>query len=201
MRDRGAVLDCQLVRDAHVSAVVKSCNFHLYQLSRVRHFITDEACKLAVHALVVSRLDFCNRLLVGTSEKNLEKLQKLQHWAAHLVCQASRGTGAGHACMYHLFYGSCIDCPSGSGSNLRFVFLYVTACMGCSSLPDGTVTPSDAGAQTPSTYRTRACDLPAQKESRWRGFQHCWSRGMEQCACEATDRSPSLATFKRGLKT
>ena len=30
VRDLGAVLDCQLVRDAHVSAVVKSCNFHLY---------------------------------------------------------------------------------------------------------------------------------------------------------------------------
>ena len=88
MRDLGAVLDCQLVRDAHVSTVVKSGNFHLYQLSRVRHFITDEACKLAVHALVMSRLDFCNSLLVNWYfRKNLDKLQKLQHRIARLVAR------------------------------------------------------------------------------------------------------------------
>ena len=32
VRDLGAILDCHLERDAHVSAVVKSCNFHLFQL-------------------------------------------------------------------------------------------------------------------------------------------------------------------------
>ena len=87
VHDLGAVLDCQLVRGAHVSVVVKSCNFHLYQLSCMRHFITDEACKLAMHVLVMLQLDFCSSLLVGTSEKSLDKLQKLQNWAACLVAR------------------------------------------------------------------------------------------------------------------
>ena len=94
VRDLGTVLDYQLVTDAHVTAVVKSCNFHLYQLSRVRHFITDEACKLVVHALVTSRLEFCSSLLVGTSggKKNFIKTRNSKIGPpAWLACLAARG--------------------------------------------------------------------------------------------------------------
>ena len=48
----------------------------------------------------MSRLDFCNSLLVGTLEKNLVKIQKLQRLAARLVVRL-RGTGAGHSCVIY----------------------------------------------------------------------------------------------------
>ena len=80
--------DSHLDGDTHISSIrVRSCNFHLYQLARVRCYISDEACRLAVLALVISRLDYCNALLVGASQHQLEKLQRLPNCAARLVAR------------------------------------------------------------------------------------------------------------------
>ena len=51
----------------------------------MRCYISDEACRLAVLALVVSRLDYCNALLAGASQHLLDKLQRIQNRAARLV--------------------------------------------------------------------------------------------------------------------
>ena len=83
----GVLQDSHLDGDAHISSIVRSCNFHLYQLARVRRYISDEACRLAVLALVVSRLDYCNALLAGVSQHQLGKLQRLQNRAARLVAR------------------------------------------------------------------------------------------------------------------
>lgn len=93
VRNLGVVMDSRLDGSSQVSAVLRSCNYHLYQIARVRHYISDDACKLAVLALVVSRLDYCNELLAGAPELQLDKLQMLQNRAARLVTRprAPRG--------------------------------------------------------------------------------------------------------------
>lgn len=63
VRNLGVLLDSHLAGGSQVSATVRSCNFHLCQISRVCRYITNAACRLAVIALVISRLDYCNRLL------------------------------------------------------------------------------------------------------------------------------------------
>ena len=50
VRNLGVLQDSHLDGDAHISSIVRSCNFHLYQLARVRCYISDEACRLAVLA-------------------------------------------------------------------------------------------------------------------------------------------------------
>ena len=62
-------------------------------LARVRCYISDEACHLTVLALVVSRLDYCNALLAGASQHQLEKLQRLQNRAARLVARPHTPSG------------------------------------------------------------------------------------------------------------
>ena len=49
-----------------------------------------ETCAAAVRALVVSRLDYANSLLVGVPDKSLRKLQVVQNDAARLVSRTSR---------------------------------------------------------------------------------------------------------------
>ena len=51
----------------------------------MRQYISEEACKLAVLALVISRLDYCNGLLAGAMEQMYDKLQRIQNRAARLV--------------------------------------------------------------------------------------------------------------------
>lgn len=57
----------------------------LCQLSRIRRYITDGACQLAVLSLVTSRLDYCNSLLAGIQGSQLDRLQRIQNRAARLI--------------------------------------------------------------------------------------------------------------------
>ena len=53
----GVHMDQHLTMTDHVTAVCAACNYHLYRLSSIRHYLTTEAAKSAVNALVTSRLD------------------------------------------------------------------------------------------------------------------------------------------------
>ena len=71
--------------NAQVSNIVKAANYHLVNISRARRFITTEATKLAIHSLVTSRLDYCNSLLMGITNRLLNKLQCVQRTSARLI--------------------------------------------------------------------------------------------------------------------
>ena len=43
-----------------------------------------------MHALVTSRVDYCNSLLYGLPQTQLSKLQRVQNTAARLICNVSR---------------------------------------------------------------------------------------------------------------
>ena len=44
-----------------------------------------DTTRILVQALVTSKLDYCNILMLGTTEYNLAKLQRIQNSAAHIV--------------------------------------------------------------------------------------------------------------------
>ena len=45
---------------------------------------------MLVHAVITSRLDYCNSLLINISKSNLRKLQKVQNAAARLVVRKGK---------------------------------------------------------------------------------------------------------------
>ena len=69
----------------HVTAVCAACNYHLNTLSSLRHYLTTEAAKTAVNALVTSRLDYCNSLLHNIPLSQTARLQRVQNNAARLI--------------------------------------------------------------------------------------------------------------------
>ena len=83
----GVIMDQHLKLDRHVNKVFKVCMFHLRNISTIRRFLTTEACKLLIHALVTLRLDYCNSILYGCNQSILQRLQLLQNYAARLVYQ------------------------------------------------------------------------------------------------------------------
>ena len=78
-------MDSRLNGKAQVSAVVKSRNYNLYQVLRVRCYISDKTCKLAVIVSAVSPLDYCNGLLAGVNDAQIKRLQRIQNRAARIV--------------------------------------------------------------------------------------------------------------------
>ena len=85
VRNLGVMMNTHLDASDQVSAIVRSCNYHLCRIAQVRRYISEEACKLAVLALIISRLDYCNGLLAGATEQMYDKLQRIQNRAARLV--------------------------------------------------------------------------------------------------------------------
>jgi len=61
----GVVLDDQLSCNTNITSVARSCRIALYNIRKIRPFLTREAAQILVQALVIPRLDYCNSLLAG----------------------------------------------------------------------------------------------------------------------------------------
>ena len=75
MRNLGAMSDSQLIMAPHVKSVVKKSNFHLRNFGKARRVLTEDATKTVMQSLVMSRLDYCNVLLIGIQPDLIAKLQ------------------------------------------------------------------------------------------------------------------------------
>ncbi len=81
----GVTLDSYLCFNEHISNTVSSVNFALRNIRLVRKCISTEAAETLIHSLITNKLDQCNILLMGISDYNVSKLQKLQNNALRTV--------------------------------------------------------------------------------------------------------------------
>ena len=76
--------------DAHVTNVCRSAYLAIRQIGSIRQFLTVDATKKLVSALVLSRLDYCNSLLAGSPKCVIDRLQRVQNSAARLVLKSRK---------------------------------------------------------------------------------------------------------------
>lgn len=81
----GVTLDSDLLFNQHISKIVSSVNFALRNIKLIRRCLSRKALETLMHSLIANKIDQCNSLLIGISETNLSKLQKLQNCAARLI--------------------------------------------------------------------------------------------------------------------
>lgn len=89
-RNLGVWIDSNLHFNTHIT---KTCNlafYSIYNIRRIRKYLTLEATKTLIQALVIGRLDYCNGLLYGLPQVQINKLQRVQNTAARLVSNTSR---------------------------------------------------------------------------------------------------------------
>ncbi|MBN3302932.1 UTS1 protein, partial [Amia calva] len=75
-------LDPVLSYTQHITTLTRTCRFFLSNIRRIRPFLTNYSTQLLVQSLVLSRLDYCNSLLVGlpaTTTRTTPLLHSL-HW-------------------------------------------------------------------------------------------------------------------------
>ena len=85
MNSLGFTLDCYLTTNAHFSNIVRTCYFALCRLASIRRFLTSTATATLVSAFVLSRIDYCNSLLLGSTHDVTSHLQRIQNYAARVI--------------------------------------------------------------------------------------------------------------------
>ena len=70
----------------HVSSLCQSINVQLRNLRRIKRYLDKDTLHHVVRVWVLSRIDYSNLLLFGSTSYELDRVQRLQNSAAPLIC-------------------------------------------------------------------------------------------------------------------
>ena len=86
VKSLGVILDHTLSFSSHINNVSRIAFFHLRNISWLLPVLTQHSTEVLVNALVPSRIDYCNAILLGIPNKN--QLQLIQNAAAQIISQS-----------------------------------------------------------------------------------------------------------------
>ena len=81
-RNLGFILNSKLSMKRHVIKICQTAYFELKRISSIRRFLNEDATKTLVASYILSRLDYCNYLLMGIPNSVIQPLQKILNFAA-----------------------------------------------------------------------------------------------------------------------
>ena len=61
-------MDCKFKNDAHINKICSTSFLYLWNIIKVQHLMDNKTAQVVVQALVLSRMDYCNLLLMGSGE-------------------------------------------------------------------------------------------------------------------------------------
>ena len=71
--------------NAHVSNIARTCYFEQRRLTSIRRFLTSTATATLVSAFALSRIDYCNSLLLGSTHDVTSLLQRIKNYAVRVI--------------------------------------------------------------------------------------------------------------------
>ena len=90
VRDLGVIFDNCLSLDVHINNICRSTHFYLRNIGRIRTLLTFHATVQLIHALITTRLDFCNSILYNHPNNKIDRLQRIQNQAARMLTRSPR---------------------------------------------------------------------------------------------------------------
>ena len=84
-RNLGSWFDSRLPMATHITKICASSFYYIYNIRRIRNYLSQQSTETLVHAFITSRLDYCNGLLYGLPDYLLNKLQRVQNACAGLI--------------------------------------------------------------------------------------------------------------------
>ena len=85
VKNLGFTLDCHLTMNADVSNIAQTCYFELHRLASIPRFLTSAATATPLSAFVLSRIDYCNSLLFGSTHDVTSHMQRTQNYAERVI--------------------------------------------------------------------------------------------------------------------
>ena len=85
VRNLGMFFDKELKHTTHINRLTSSSFHCLQNMARIQHQLDTQTVKTIIQALVISKLDYCNSILLGIPNYNIAKLQRTQNMACRMV--------------------------------------------------------------------------------------------------------------------
>ena len=192
VKNLGFTLDCHLTMNAHVSNIARTCYFELRRLASIRRFLTSTATATLLSAFVLSRIDYCNSLLSGSTHDVTSHLQRIQNYAARVIlCLPMSSSITMHLKSLHWL-----------PVKVRSTYKIASLCYHChSSTAPSYVTgmlhrkPLHTRNTRTSSYTMPLLNRPAHSKATL-ASSSVWNSIPNDVRC-----APSLSSFKSRLKT
>ena len=199
VKNLGFTLDCHLTMNAHVTNIARTCYFELRRLASIRRFLTSIATATLVFAFVLSRIDYCNSLLFGSTLDVTSHLQRIQTFAARVIlCLPKSSSIKTHLKSLHWL-----------PVKVRSTYKIACLCYHCHSITAQSYVadmlhtePSHNRITRSSSYTMPLLNRPAHSKATLgdRSFSFAsssvWNSIPNDVGCD-----PSLSLFKSRLKT
>ena len=85
VKNLGVIFDQDLNFQSQISAVIKSCNYALYNLRPIKPFLPFKLFVSIVHQEIISKVDYCNALYLQLPKKQLQRLQLVINRCVRLI--------------------------------------------------------------------------------------------------------------------
>ena len=190
------IYDCHLTMNAHVSNIARTYYFELRRLASIRRFLTSTATATLVSAFDLSRIDYCNSLLFGSTHDVTSHLLRKQNYAARVILRLPKSSCiTTHLKSLHLF-------------PVKVRSTYKIACLcHCSTAPSYVAAmqrrkPSHTRNTRSSSYTMLLLNRPAHSKATLgdRSFSFA-SSSVWNSIPNAVRCAPSLSSSKSRLKT
>ena len=79
---------------SHVNSICSSSFYYIYNIRRIRKYLSHQTAISLVRAFITSKLDYCSSLLYGLPTIHINKLQRVQNAAVKLATNTP--------CIYHV---------------------------------------------------------------------------------------------------
>ena len=89
-RNLGVTFDKHLNNMDHINNLSSTLFFVSRNIARVCHLLDQDTTKIIVQALIMSKIDYCNSLLIGSTKYNLQTLQKIQNMHCHIILEVRK---------------------------------------------------------------------------------------------------------------
>ena len=105
VKNLGVWFDSNLSMVDHITKTCSAAFYYLYNIRRIRKYLTKECTETLIHAFISSSLDYCNSLLLGVPECHLHKF-RASRMKLHASYPRREDFVISHLCSSH--YTGCL---------------------------------------------------------------------------------------------